>query len=50
MALGVGTRCDSDVEDRVVGPILEKLGYDLERAETNIGIGRVTNPAEAVTQ
>jgi ferredoxin len=44
VALGVGTRCDADGEDRVVGPILERLGYELERAKTNIGIGRVTNP------
>src|SRR6266568_903241 len=32
VALGVGTRCDSDGEEHVVGPILEKLGYSLERA------------------
>jgi len=25
-----------------VAPILEKLGYHLERAKTNIGLGRVT--------
>ena len=49
VALGVGTRCDTDGEDRVVGPILERLGYELERAKTNIGIGRVTNP-DALTQ
>jgi len=44
VALGVGTRCDADGEDRVVAPILERLGYELERAKTNIGIGKVTNP------
>jgi len=49
VALGVGTRCDADGEDRVVGPILERLGYELHRAKTNIGIGRVTNP-EAVNE
>ena len=55
VALGVGTRCDADGEDRAVAPILERLGYELERAKTNIGIGRVTNcstaspaPAEVV--
>jgi len=26
----------------VVAPILERLGYKLERAKTNIGLGRVT--------
>jgi hypothetical protein len=43
VALGVGTRCDADGEDRVVAPILERLGYKLERAKTNIGLGRVTH-------
>jgi hypothetical protein len=57
VALGVGTRCDVDGEDRTVAPILERLGYELQRAKTNIGIGRVTNPeakseaqAEAVSR
>ena len=43
VALGVGTRCDADGEERVVAPILEKLGYRLERAKTNIGLGRMSN-------
>lgn len=41
VALGVGTRCDEHGEDHVVGPVLERLGYKLERAKTNIGLGRV---------
>ncbi len=54
IAIGVGTRCDETGEDPVVAPILERLGYKLERAKTNIGLGRITNqPApqerEAVT-
>jgi hypothetical protein len=44
VAIGVGTRCDGNGEDDVVGPILERLGYKLERAKTNIGLGRITNP------
>lgn len=40
VALGVGTRCDESGEDHVVAPILERLGYKLERAKTNIGLGR----------
>jgi ferredoxin len=49
VALGVGVRCDAEGEEDVVAPILEKLGYTLERAKTNIGLGRVTNPvSEAV--
>jgi hypothetical protein len=43
VALGVGARCDESGEDNVVAPILEKLGYKLERAKTNIGLGRITN-------
>ena len=56
VAIGVGARCDENGEDPVVGPILERLGYKLERAKTNIGLGRITNviaekiPAEAVGQ
>src|SRR6202035_4904231 len=45
VALGVGARCDEAGEDSIVGPILEKLGYKLERAKTNIGLGRITNSA-----
>src|SRR5438477_12593329 len=44
VALGVGTRCDADGEENVVAPILERLGYRLERAKTNIGLGRISNP------
>jgi hypothetical protein len=43
VALGVGARCDENGEDHVVGPILERIGYKLERAKTNIGLGRITN-------
>ena len=56
MALGVGTRCGADGEDHVLAPILERLGYKLERAKTNTGLGRITNrpaevrSAEAVTR
>jgi hypothetical protein len=28
-----------------VAPILEQLGYKLERAKTNTGLGRITNAA-----
>src|ERR1035438_550621 len=43
VVLGVGTRCDEDGEENVMAPILDRLGYKLERAKTNIGLGRVTN-------
>jgi ferredoxin len=43
VALGVGTRCDENGDDNVIAPILERLGYKLERAKTNIGLGRITN-------
>src|SRR5215472_12968620 len=47
VSIGVGTRCDENGEENVVAPILERLGYKLERAKTNIGLGRVTNAPEA---
>jgi hypothetical protein len=43
VALGVGTRCDEQGEENVVGPVLERLGYSLQRAKTNTGLGRITN-------
>jgi ferredoxin len=45
IALGVGARCDEKGDDNVVAPILENLGYNLERAKTNIGLGRATKIA-----
>jgi len=47
VALGVGARCDADGEENIVAPILERLGYKLERAKTNAGLGRITNAVEA---
>jgi ferredoxin len=44
IAIGVGARCDADGEENVVAPILEKLGYKLVRAKTNIGLGRAVSP------
>jgi ferredoxin len=46
VALGVGTRCDENGEELLVAPILERLGYKLERAKTNTGLGRITNPVQ----
>jgi len=46
VALGVGTRCDENGEENVVAPILERLGYRLERAKTNTGLGRISNPQQ----
>jgi hypothetical protein len=50
VALGVGTRCGPGGEENVVAPILEKLGYKLDRAKTNIGLGRITNAAPVQPQ
>ena len=50
VALGVGTRCDADGEERVVAPILERLGYKLERAKTHTGLGRITNKKQEGVQ
>jgi len=48
VALGVSTRCDEDGDENVLAPILNRLGYKLQRAKTNTGLGRVTNGKEAV--
>ncbi|MCZ2151658.1 MAG: hypothetical protein LC126_28270, partial [Bryobacterales bacterium] len=48
VSIGVGTRCDENGEEHVVAPVLEKLGYSLQRAKTNIGLGKISNePAPA---
>ncbi len=44
VVLGVGVKCDENGEDSIVLPVLKKLGYDPQRAKTNIGLGRITNP------
>jgi ferredoxin len=46
IAIGVGARCDDNGEEDEVAPILQRLGYKLERAKTNIGLGRITNVLE----
>ena len=46
VAIGVGTRCDENGDENVVAPILERLGYNLARAKTNIGLGKVSNTPE----
>jgi hypothetical protein len=48
VALGVGTRCDETGDETVVAPILERLGYKLQRAKTNTGLGRITNIIESI--
>ena len=46
VAMGVGTRCAENGEESVVAPILERMGYRIERAKTNAGLGRITNQIE----
>jgi hypothetical protein len=43
IAIGIGVRCDESGDELVVAPALERLGYKLERAKTNVGYGRITN-------
>ena len=40
VVLGVGVRCDENGEDLTVMPVLEKLGYRVQRGKTNLGLGR----------
>jgi len=51
VTIGAGVRCDENGEDRIVAPIFERLGYKLERAKTNTGLGkRHTQAAEPVRE
>lgn len=50
ICIGVGTRCDEKGEESVVAPILERLGYKLERAKTNAGLGRAIVPIAERTE
>jgi hypothetical protein len=43
VSVGVSTRCDADGNEEVLAPILADLGYAVERAKTNMGLGRITN-------
>ena len=43
VAVGVSTRCDPAGEDPVLALMLQRLGYHIARAKTNMGLGRVTN-------
>ena len=43
VALGVGVRCEASGHENTIEPILEKLGYQPQRAKTNIGLGRSSN-------
>jgi hypothetical protein len=45
VSIGAGVRCDENGQDTIVAPILERLGYNLERAKTNVGLGRRPAPA-----
>jgi len=40
VSIGAGVRCDERGDDTVVAPIFERLGYQLARAKTNVGLGR----------
>src|SRR5688500_13491206 len=40
VAIGAGVRCDERGDDTVVAPMCERLGYQLARAKTNVGLGR----------
>jgi hypothetical protein len=48
ISIGVGARCDEGGEENAVASVLERLGYKLERAKTNVGLGRITNAEVAV--
>ena len=43
IAIGVGARCDDEGREQEVFSVLQRLGYEPERAKTNLGLGRITN-------
>ena len=47
VAVGVSTRCDDAGNDDVLAPLLTELDYDVARAKTNMGLGKITNTAAA---
>jgi ferredoxin len=49
VSIGAGVRCDERGDETIVAPILERLGYNLERAKTNVGLGRRGTPAAEAT-
>lgn len=43
VSVGVSTRCGENGQDRILAPILKGRGLPLDRAKTNMGLGRITN-------
>jgi ferredoxin len=43
VSVGVSTRCNDDGEDHILAPMLFDRGLTLDRAKTNMGLGRITN-------
>jgi len=43
IVLGAGTRCEDDGDERLVAEVIQRLGYNPQRAKTNTGLGRITN-------
>jgi len=43
VAVGVSTRCDENGNDDLLAPLLVSLDYEVARAKTNMGLGRITN-------
>ena len=43
VSVGVSTRCNDDGEDHILAPMLVDRGLTLDRAKTNMGLGRITN-------
>ncbi len=50
MALGAGTRCENDGDERRLIEILQRNGYNPQRAKTNTGLGRISNPEALASQ
>ena len=46
VSMGLSTRCSDDGEDRVLAPLITDLGFRLDLAKTNMGLGRMTNRSD----
>lgn len=50
IVLGAGTRCEDDGDERMVAEIVQRLGYNPQRAKTNTGLGRITNATVVIPE
>ena len=50
VVVGAGVRCNEDGSETEAAPMLEKMGFQMIRAKTNFGLGRITNVSTSTQQ